>query len=222
MAQSAVTEVPNASPIPSWLPRALMYGALAAVALLGVRFFVSDAVPYYTDITADQYGRYWGMRPWFLGHILGGTLALSMGPFQFWSGLKRRSLHVHKWTGRLYVGGIALGATASVYLALTSPSSTDWTVGLLALAAAWVGTTSMAFYAIKRRKITFHKEWMIRSYVVTFAFVTFRWWSDIPAIRDYLGDSRPITLMWACWAIPLLVTEMVIQMRAMGRGRAKA
>jgi hypothetical protein len=32
----------------------------------------------------------------------------------------------------------------------------------------------MAFLAIRRRQITQHQDWMIRSYVVTFAFVFFR------------------------------------------------
>jgi hypothetical protein len=35
-------------------------------------------------------------------------------------------------------------------------------------------TSGLAFVAIKKQLYDQHKEWMIRSYVVTFAFVTFR------------------------------------------------
>jgi hypothetical protein len=38
----------------------------------------------------------------------------------------------------------------------------------------WVTTTTRAYLAIRRSLIDQHKEWMIRNYVVTFAFVTFR------------------------------------------------
>jgi Predicted membrane protein (DUF2306) len=46
-------------------------------------------------------------------------------------------------------------------------------IGLLAF--AWITTASMAYISVMRGRILQHKEWMIRSYVVTFAFVTFRW-----------------------------------------------
>jgi len=38
-----------------------------------------------------------------------------------------------------------------------------------------------------RGRIIEHKEWMIRSYVVTFAFVIFRWLNEVEAIKG-LGN----------------------------------
>ena len=55
---------------------------------------------------------------------------------------------------------------------------------------------------------------MIRSYVTTTAFVTFRLCfpflegSGIGSITDQLALAG-----WACWAIPLLVTEACLQGR---------
>jgi Predicted membrane protein (DUF2306) len=45
---------------------------------------------------------------------------------------------------------------------------------LFMLCVAWVVTTGMALYAIRERRIEQHREWMLRSYTVTFAFVTYR------------------------------------------------
>ncbi len=41
-----------------------------------------------------------------------------------------------------------------------------------------VGDHHMAYYSIRHGLVELHKEWMIRAYVVTFAFVFFRILSD--------------------------------------------
>jgi hypothetical protein len=81
--------------------------------------------------------------------------------------------------------------------------------GLFGLAIAWLLTSGMAFVS--------DKQWMVRSYFVTFAFVIIR---VITALMTYYGigragigqDKDPFALAsWACWAVPLLLTELVIQ-----------
>ena len=93
---------------------------------------------------------------------------------------------------------------------------TGWLTGLLFfLAIAWLATTGMAFAAVRRRNFTQHREWMIRSYVVTFAFVTFRVFRDVAVANGLasFGEMQAV-MAWACWAVPLLITEMWFQSRA--------
>jgi hypothetical protein len=55
---------------------------------------------------------------------------------------------------------------------------------------------------------------MIRSYVVTFAFVTFR--VIQPGLQAaHIGTplEQLAAASWACWAVPLLIAELVIQGR---------
>ena len=79
----------------------------------------------------------------------------------------------------------------------------------------------MAFIAIRRKNVEQHKQWMIRSYVVTFAFVTFRLLNQVlGAWHVMTDDERASTLAWSCWAIPLLVTEVVIQSRSLLKAKA--
>lgn len=222
MSQAVPVGTVPASSIPSWVPRGIRYLLIAAVGVVGARFFLRDAVPYYLDYTADQYGRFWEIRWWLIPHIVGGTLAILCGPFQFWSGLRRRHLRIHRLTGRLYLGGVGLGASAATYLAAASPVGVNWSVALLVLAAAWIGASGMALFMIRRRLIDLHKKWMIRSYVVTFAFVTFRWW-DVEGLRTFLGDGSEVTILWASWVLPLAATEVVLQLREIrARGRKGA
>ena len=59
-----------------------------------------------------------------------------------------------------------------------------------------------------------HREWMIRSYVVTFAFVVFRALflslqaADVGTLQEQLAACS-----WFCWAVPLVITEAVLQGR---------
>jgi hypothetical protein len=92
------------------------------------------------------------------------------------------------------------------------------------LCVAWVITTGMALYAIRTRRLEQHREWMLRSYTVTFAFVTYRlvsmWlnrWIHVPA--DPVADDIDTLMSWSCWAVPLLIAEPLIQLRAMRRSR---
>jgi hypothetical protein len=74
----------------------------------------------------------------------------------------------------IYMTSVALSAGAAYYLASTTELGWVFGAGLLGLATAWVVTTGLAFTAIRRGLIEQHREWMIRSYVVTTGFVTFR------------------------------------------------
>ena len=76
----------------------------------------------------------------------------------------------------------------------------------------------MALYAILRRQIQVHKEWMVRTYVVTFAFVIFRVLNDYyPGARLQPDGDRGVAMAWACWVIPVLFLEIILQLRKMHR-----
>lgn len=116
---------------------------------------------------------------------------------------------MHRFTGRLYLAGGALGAAAAFDMSFNSVVS--WTFGVtgFTMASAWTICTAMAFAAIRRRQVQAHREWMIRGYVVLFGFVVFR------ALFAELGtlQERLTAIMWLCWVAPLLVAKVVLQWR---------
>ena len=143
-----------------------------------------------------------------------GTIALLVGPVQIWYGLKRRRLKLHRSLGFVYLAAGGLGCLAAFYLASTTEVSWVFGMGLGGLALAWVITTGLAFVAIKRRMIAQHQEWMIRSYVTTFGFVTFRLMVGIFQVVGIGTLVEQISVAsWFCWAVPLLITEAFIQGR---------
>ena len=178
-------------------------------------YFVWDNVPRYLTLNEESYGPYyWPRAAYLLPHILGGLVAIVIGPFQFWSRIRNRFPKFHRISGRVYLIAILVGAVAGIAMALTSARGTAYASGLFGLGIAWLATSGMALAAIRRRHFIQHKQWMIRSYVVTFAFVSFRIVDDTLVYFE-IGkrlDNLPM-LAWGCWAVPLLVTELVIQGR---------
>lgn len=150
---SAEAVTPGRSlPRPNPIRRLLGLLLVVGLGYLAIRFYLRDPLHYLIDYTEASFGPYWPRREWLLFHILGGTLALLAGPFQFWSGLGRRHLWVHMVSGRLYCLGVLTGGGAAFYMSFfTEPR--DFGVALFMLAAAWWVTAMMAFLAIMRRRI---------------------------------------------------------------------
>ena len=179
------------------------------VATLALKFLVHYALPYFAFNPA-YFDYYWPHRFRLITHISGGMLALICGPFQFWTGLRQKAMHVHRVTGLLYLAGVAIGATGAGMMAIfTQPRNFGVSLGFMALAQ--VTTTAVAYLAIHRRLLTLHKEWMVRSYIVTFGFVTFRLMSDYPpGVHWGTFADRATAIAWSCWVIPLLAYEVIL------------
>ena len=186
---------------------------LSLTALAACVFVAAAAAPYFLS---SSYGppEYAPRRGWLLLHIVGGIIALLTGPVQLWLGLSDRGMEWHRRMGIGYMTGVGIGSVGAFHLATHTDFGWIFGAGLFGLATAWVATTTLAYLAIKRSLVDQHKEWMIRSYVVTFAFVTFR------VIQPALQAAKVGTELeqlavaaWACWAVPLLITELVIQGR---------
>jgi hypothetical protein len=195
-------------------PRRLAAG-LVAVGLVAIVFVGAVAVPYFNP-AAQQWSRYWPRRWWLLLHISAGIVALLSGPVQLWLGLAARRVGLHRRLGIIYVTSVTVGALSAYYLAFHTDFGLVFGAGLTCLATAWLLTTGLAIFAIRRHLYDQHKEWMIRSYVVTTAFITFRLFFNI---FGYIGIGTRLehaTLMaWLSWAVPLLITEAIIQWRKM-------
>ncbi len=200
--------------------RRSLLGMLGVAAAAALAFWLVAALPYLRWDPAYFGDAFWPRRYGLIVHIAGGSLPLLVGPLQLWLGETRSKLNWHRTLGTLYLLGVAVGVVGSGYLALTTAVGWIYSAGLLGLAVAWTITTGMAYRAIRRRAIEQHREWMIRSYVVTLTFVAFR------AIVAALGalevgtfEERLTIASWAGWVVPLLALELCLQWRKSRRLR---
>lgn len=189
--------------------------ALIVIGALALYFAYAFVMPYFVW-SEESYGYYWQHRVPLLFHVTGGLVALLVGVFQLWSGMNGKAMRTHPLTGRLYFAAVIVGSIGGIVLSITSAVfGFAWGVALFSLAVAWLAITCMAVYCIRRRDITAHRQWMTRSYIVTFAFVTFRIGTDyVP--YDAWGISRDEmsnALIWTVWVMPLIAYEIYLQLR---------
>ena len=183
-------------------------------------YFYADHLPSYFTFTEESYGAYyWQKRLALVFHLFGGSLALFTGVPQLWSGLRSRAMSLHRWIGRLYLLGVSI-ACAGLFIMTTTPlegSNWGFQFALFAAGLVWVLTTGFAYLAIRRRNLVLHKQWMIRSYMVTFAFVTFRFLTDyLPwAAWGLNGNEFMTAMVWASWVPPLVAYDVMLQWRTL-------
>jgi uncharacterized membrane protein len=183
-----------------------------AVLIVAASWFYRIAVARYTHLDAAHYGLHWKTRWWLVAHLGGGSLALLLGPFQFIRKLRTQYPQIHRWMGRTYLAGILVASIAAIYMCIYVTPIPGFGVSLFFLDVAWLTTSSMALLAALCRQFAVHREWMIRSYVVTFGFVVFRLVQVINPFHLPNGINA-VTNGWLCWAVPLLFAEVTLQWR---------
>jgi uncharacterized membrane protein len=201
------------------------WGLVAAFCILaaGALWFIQQAARQYGVYDAVSYGDLWPRRGGLIPHMAGGLVAITTGLIQLWLGATQRTGTLHRNLGRVYLGGVAVGSAGAFFLALTIERRYfAYASGLFMLGTAWVLTTWMAYAAIRKRAIERHREWMIRSYTVTFAFVLFRLVDQL-LIHWHAAPADEIDAMtaWACWSVPLLLIEPVLQFRRARRATSR-
>ncbi len=197
------------------LPFGPAWRRVAWVCTVGlVLMLVAQAASRYLVWSEASYGPMWINRTWVFAHFIGGSIALAAGLLQFSAALRRRHPAVHRWIGRTYLVGVALGACAAYALSLRAVLGWPFGVATFVMSSVWVGATAMAFVAIRNRRIAAHREWMMRSYVVALAFVFFRLMAVSPLLAGLGSKSERMTaLIWLSWTVPLFVTEVLLQWR---------
>lgn len=192
--------------------RAVVLGLGFLVAAAGIGWFVRrDALDFVTFDAEKFTPYYWPRRQPLLLHIGGGFVALTAGLVQVFLGLTGRTQRAHRWLGRLYLVAVTAAAFAALYLVTTIPLS-GYSAGLLGLALCWVVTSSMGYRAVRRGALAEHRAWMLRSYVVTFGFVSLRLIQNIIMGLGWADEDTSVAIAaWLCWLVPLVIAEPLIR-----------
>jgi hypothetical protein len=74
----------------------------------------------------------------------------------------------------------------------------------------WVAVAAMAWRAARNRRFDSHREWMVRSYVLTWTFVGCRLAGHLPEFGD-LGREYVTAAIWVNWIVPLVICEIALQ-----------
>ena len=155
-------------------------------------------------------------RHLLIPHTLCGVIALLAGPMQFSSRLRQRHLKFHRVLGRTYVVSVFIGALTGIALAAGRPGMP----GTCVQAAAWIVCTTAAFITARNRQIAQHRQWMVRSYAVTFTFVSSRVLNLWPLYWSHLGDTFAAVGLIVFTLASLLIVELGLNWRGLTNRRA--
>jgi uncharacterized membrane protein len=189
---------------------------LGILVLIAIYFVINRAFPYFFNFSFEQYqDYYWPSKWWLTGHLLGGAVALILGPFQFSFTFRNRFITLHRNLGKTYIVGILIASLSAIYMSFyVAPQvNISWSISLFVMALVWLGSVLMAYRMIRLKRVAQHKEWMIRSYVVTLGFVLFRLLNETGFIRELMPtfEERGPACIWMSWGIPLFFAEVIMQ-----------
>jgi uncharacterized membrane protein len=179
-----------------------------SIAGYALSFYVRREAAFPPDLRESFIARPWGIY----SHVLFGSLALILGPFQFRRNLLLHRRSVHRNMGRVYVVSAFMTGVVGMYMSLYSFAGAITHVGFGLLGALTMTTTVTAYLRIRAFDVSAHREWMIRSFALIFAAVTLR--LELPIlIGMYRGEFVPAfqIVAWLAWVPNLLWAEWYVR-----------
>ena len=188
-------------------------GILLAAALLSsaIAWWII-AWPPLTFSNVAEHPRHFALT---YAHVLGGTGMLLFGGLNLYLAARNDRFLLHRVVGRTYLACGALGSVTAIIVASSmahkppgSPILTNASLSLLTLAITWLAFAALGLRAVRNRRFPSHAQWMIRTYVLAWAFVFCRIASRLSDL-DELGNGE--AFIWLSWVAPLVLAELVLQ-----------
>ncbi len=193
-----------------------VFTVLLWIVILGfsLYFFMDNVAAYLFGYRSSIFGeRLFNNQLWVVLHLVGGSLALLLGPVQFWPFIRKRFLAFHRTIGKLYMLGVLLIGISALRLSLVS-TCVPCRISLFLTTIFTLLATWFAWKAIMKRDIQTHRQMMVRSYVLVLAFVAVRIDEVFPldflfgALEDQL--FRRVVNEYFFSFVPLIIAEIVI------------
>lgn len=159
-------------------------------------------------------------------HIISSLIYCVVGAFQFSPGLRRRSLHWHRISGRMLVPTGLVAALSALWMTQYYPvANFDGTAVYVMRLVVGVGmamSLCLGLFFIVGRDIGNHRAWMMRAYALglgagTQVFTHIPWF----LFPDIQGELARALCMGAGWLINIAAAEWLI-MRVGEKERTRA
>jgi hypothetical protein len=187
------------------------------ISIVSALRYVTGSEPAPPPILANAFA-----NSFLVIHVVGGVVALLVGPLQFVGAIRTRWPAFHRATGYLFVAACAIGAPTGLLLALGTTAGPVAAVGFAMPALLWPAFTWFALRAAMERRFASHREWMLRAWAMPSAAITLRLMLPAAGLLglDFFPAYRVIS--WAAWLVNLALVEYLIRRtRAPGRSYAR-
>lgn len=148
--------------------------------------------------------------PFYYAHVLAAGIILFVGFFQLLIGFRPQMKQLHKLMGRTYAYGIIFFAAPGGLIMSFFIERGPWVLlSFLLQTVLWFVFTILAVQKAQKRELASHRDWMLRSYSLTFAAVTLRLYVFITVgTVDLTNPSAYGIIAWLSWTLNLLVVEV--------------
>ncbi len=149
----------------------------------------------------------------FYTHVFSAFLALFAGLTQFSTLFMQRHRKAHRFLGHVYVWNILLiNFPSALIMAIYANGGFLGKSAFLLLDCLWFGFTLQALRSAIDRKFDEHRDFMIRSYALTFSAITLRTWKIILTQTGWMDPSHIyVAEAWLGFLPNLLLAEVIIR-----------
>jgi uncharacterized membrane protein len=151
--------------------------------LLTAYVFVRVEMPYLNPMNRLR-AHHMQIRWLLLPHMVFGGVAMLIGPLQFSSRLRSARGRLHRSLGRIYLASVMAAATMAIYIPIYLAQNRLYLAGTIMHAGTWFVATLIAAAFAWRRQFFQHRQWIVRSYALTFSFVIVRIFSHYTDLSD--------------------------------------
>lgn len=151
----------------------------------------------------------------FYIHVFSAVLALFAGFTQFSSQILQQHRNFHRLMGKIYVGNILLvnfpvGMIMAIYANGGLPGKTAFVL----LDTLWAFFTYKAYISARNKDFVSHKNYMIRSFALTFSAITLRGWKLILS-NSFVIDPAHLYMIdaWMGFLPNLALAEFIIRFK---------
>jgi uncharacterized membrane protein len=208
--------------IATFLKGILVYLVLCVATFLMLRM-VLDYAAFQDDVDflrfKQAYVGYWWWKTAFYVHVFSAIGALAAGFTQFSNQFLREHRPWHRFLGRIYAYDIlVINFPTGMVLALCANGLLPGRIAFVSLDCLWFTFTLIAVAAARSGQFARHREFMIRSYALTFSAITLRSWKLILSCSFRI---QPVHLYmieaWMGFVPNLLLAEWWIRNRIRDR-----
>jgi uncharacterized membrane protein len=214
-----VTTTQTSTPTPSALRRKLKAALWIAMGCMTTSVILYSEIPLLRQVKERAYLSTIPLL--IIPHVLAGVAALLIGPLQFSSRVRRSNPKFHRILGRIYICSVLVAAPLAIILSTHrhDPRAIHFVIATAVQSGTWIITTVAAFLTARNRHIQQHREWMVRSYAVTFTFIGTRVLQPIPAWNRHSESGFAIEIILITF-MAIFVPDLVFHWRELTTRRA--
>lgn len=192
-------------------------------------FLISASSMEFTDpiATFNPFdGRYvqFSLSSW--AHLITGVIIFILGPVQFMPSMRKKSISLHRWSGRIWLSAGGLAALSGGFIGVFQPfMGIDGQGFNESMATAFFAFYTLfcmgkAYKTIRARNIRAHREWMIRSWALMLAIATERIMLGVLISTTDIGIPVLFgTTFWMAGVVNVAASEIWINLtRTPGNG----